>query len=88
MSLLSPVPAVTRLRRGGSALRARRPASPDQGLAETLARTNAVTPTAARLNDHILQDIGLTESAFRCKARKPFWQQALQLALEGLLSIR
>jgi uncharacterized protein YjiS (DUF1127 family) len=26
------------------------------------------------LNDHILQDIGLTKAELRCKAKKPFWQ--------------
>jgi uncharacterized protein YjiS (DUF1127 family) len=27
-----------------------------------------------QLDDHMLQDIGLTRSALRCEAEKPFWR--------------
>jgi hypothetical protein len=33
------------------------------------------------LDDHILQDIALSRAALRCEAKKPFWQQNLQLSL-------
>jgi uncharacterized protein YjiS (DUF1127 family) len=42
-----------------------------------MAGANAIAPTASQLcelDDHILQDIGLTRVALRREAEKPFWR--------------
>jgi len=75
---LGPVPAATRLRRGGA-----RHAVPDAPLRWIRAslrhwrermRSRRQLRDLCELDDHILQDIGLTKAALRCKAKKPFWQ--------------
>jgi uncharacterized protein YjiS (DUF1127 family) len=37
-------------------------------------RSRAQLYNLDELDDHILQDIGLTRAALRCQAEKPFWR--------------
>jgi len=75
---LGPVPATRRLRRGST-----RHTMLGASLRWILTllrhwrermRSRRQLRDLCELNDHILQDIGLTKAELRCKAKKPFWQ--------------